>query len=158
MAGLTLTYTIEGQKQLSRTLLILADRVKDWSPAFRETASTLEQIFSDDVFETEGGAIEERWAALSPAYEAHKAKKYPGKGLLQATGAMRAGFTSLWRPDMAAVWNKVAYFKYHQSNAPRTKMPRRVMIKLAEAQKQIVVKIFHTYFQATVEASSHQYL
>lgn len=158
MAGLTLTVTVEGETQLSRTLMLMADRVKDWTPAFQETASTLKNIFSNDVFESEGAAIDEHWAALSPDYEARKAKRYPGKGLLQASGTMRNSFKSMYQSDMAQIWNTTDYFKYHQSNQARSKMPRRVMIKLAEAQREVVVKIFHTYFQNFVEASSHQYL
>jgi phage gpG-like protein len=152
--GFQLTWTIEGETQLSRRLVIMADRVKDWTPAFKETAYTLKEIFSGPVFDTEGAAIEEHWSPLSKAYALRKEKKHPGKGILEATGTMRSGFMTLWRPDMAQVWNKVEYFKYHQSNLPRRSgLPRRVIMKLAETQRQQVVKIFHTYFQHIVETT-----
>jgi len=141
-----LSFNIEGEQQLSRRLRIAADKIKDWTPAFQETAMTLKNIFSREVFESQGAIIEEQWSPLSKAYAYRKAKKYPGKGILEASGKMRAGFMTLYRPDIAQVWNEVEYFKYHQSNKPRTKLPRRVMIKLAEAQRQQVVKIFHKYF------------
>jgi phage gpG-like protein len=150
MAGLTLSFTIEGEKQLSRTLLMIADRVKDWTPAFEQAAMDLKTIFSTEVFETQGAVIEEHWQGLSPNYAAQKAKRYPGRGVLEASGTMRNSFMSLVRPDMLGIWNKAEYFKYHQSNRPRTKIPRRVMIKLANAQKELVVKIFHTYFQQAI--------
>lgn len=146
----SLSWEIEGEKQLSRNLLVLADRIKDWTPAFKETGITLKNIFEDDVFNTDGGVINENWAPLSKAYAYKKAKMYPGKGILEATGAMRNGFMTLWRPDMAMVWNKVEYFKYHQSNKPRNVLPRRVMIKLADQQRTQVVKIFHSYFHKMV--------
>ncbi len=151
--GLYISWTIEGDKQLSRQLLILASKVKDWSPAFQETALTLKNIFSDDVFKTEGAVIEEHWSPLKQAYAARKQKLYPGRGTLVATGTMKDGFLTLWRPDMAQVWNEVEYFKYHQSNQPRTKMPRRVMMKLANAQKEAVVRIFNTHFQEVIASS-----
>ena len=145
--GLQLSFNIEGEQQLSRNLLIMAERVKDWTPAFRETAEELKSIFENDVFTTQGAVIDEHWSPLKKGYALAKSKKYPGKGLLEATGTMRHGFMTLWRPDMAAVWNKVEYFKYHQSNQARSSnLPRRVMIKLANAQKVQVVKIFHSYF------------
>ena len=145
-----LSYTIEGDKQLSRRLLVMSEKIKDWTPAFAETAMTLRNIFSMDVFQSQGAIIEEHWSPLSKAYAMRKSKRYPGKGILEASGAMRAGFMTMYRSDMAQVWNEVDYFKYHQSNRPRTKLPRRVMMKLAEAQRQQVVKIFHNYFiQAT---------
>lgn len=145
-----ISWTIEGEKQISRNLLLLAGRVKDWTPAFAETAYELKNIFSGPVFDSEGGVIDEHWAPLSKAYAYRKAKKFPGKGILEATGKMRSGFLTLWRPDMAAVWNETEYFKYHQSNAPRAKLPRRVMMKLAAAQREMVVKIFHTHFSSVV--------
>lgn len=148
--GLQLTFTIEGQTQLSRELLIVASRVKDWTPAFAEAAEYLKDVFSNDVFDTEGAAIDERWDPLSKAYAYQKSKKFPGKGILEATGAMRNGFMTLWRPDMAAVWNKMEYFKYHQSNQARHVLPRRVMIKLANEQREQVVRVFNTYFQQVV--------
>ncbi len=144
-------WTIEGNKQLSRNLQILADRVKDWTPAFQKTAEYLKDVFSNEVFNTEGGAINEHWSPLTKAYALRKNTKYPGKGTLEATGNMRSGFMTLWRPDMAMVWNKVEYFKYHQSNLPRNKMPRRVMMKLGNLQKEEVVRIFNTHFSQVME-------
>lgn len=145
-----LTWSIEGEKQLSRNLLLLADRVKDWTPAFKDASEYLKDVFSGSVFDTEGASVDEHWSPLSKAYALKKAQKYPGKGILEATGNMRAGFMTLWRPDMAQVWNRVEYFKYHQSNAPRHVLPRRVMMKIANAQKEEVVRIFNTHFQEVV--------
>lgn len=150
--GFQLSYLIEGEIQLNRNLLILSERVKDWTPAFKQTAEMLKSVFESDVFQSEGAVIEERWSPLKKGYALQKAKKHPGKSVLEATGAMRGGFMTLWRPDMAAVWNKVEYFKYHQSNQPRSSnLPRRVMIKLANAQKVEVVRIFQKHFQQIVK-------
>lgn len=148
--GFNLTWTIEGETQLARRLLILAEKVDDWTPAFQDTADTLKNIFSGSVFSSEGATIDERWAPLSKAYALRKMRRYPGKGLLEATGKMRNSFQSMFNSMEAAVWNSVSYFKYHQSNQPRSTMPRRVMMKLAEAQKQQLVKIFNTYFRKVV--------
>lgn len=142
-----LSFSIEGEKQLSRRLRIVSDRVKDWTPAFKETSVQLKQVFAEDAFKTEGQAVGQVWSPLSRAYAERKAKLYPGKGLLEATGAMRKAFKTLWKADMAAVWNESEYFKYHQSRQPRKRLPRRAMMALAEKQKQMVVKIFHTYFK-----------
>lgn len=147
-----LSWTLEGEKQLSRKLLFLSDKVKDWSPAFKKTAEYLKDTFENDVFTSQGGAIDERWSPLKQAYAYQKQKKHPGKGILEATGAMRGGFMTLWRPDMAVVWNRVEYFKYHQSNQPRgSNLPRRVMMKLANRQREQVVRIFNSHFQEMVK-------
>lgn len=150
--GFYLSWEIEGDVQLSRNLQLLASRVKDWTPAFAETADVLKQVFSGDAFDTEGRAIGESWAPLSKAYAYRKQKMFPGKGILEATGKMRNGFLTLYRGDMAAVWNDVEYFKYHQSNKARAKLPRRAMMKLAQEQRRVVVRIFNTHFQSLVKA------
>lgn len=154
MSGFQLSWNIEGEQQLSRKLLILAEKLDDWTPAFKETAYTLKSLFSNDVFSSEGGAINEKWSPLSKAYAYKKAQKYPGKGLLVATGKMQNSFMTLYKSDMAAVWNEATYFKYHQSNKPRSKLPRRVMMKLAEAQKVQIVRIFNTYFQKAIKQTN----
>jgi phage gpG-like protein len=149
--GLGLSWEIEGEKQLSRNLEILAQKIKDWGPAFKETADNLKNIFAKDVFDTEGGAIQENWSPLKKAYALQKAKKYPGRGTLVATGKMRNSFMTLWRPDMAQVWNSAEYFKYHQSNKPRSKLPRRVMMKIGKDQRTMIVKVFQGYFRKVVK-------
>ena len=148
--GFYISFNIEGEQQISRRLGILAGRVSDWTPAFEATATTLVALFSGEVFETEGSVIDESWAPLSAKYAKQKSKKYAGKGLLEATGTMRNGFVSFADASSARVWNDVEYFKYHQSNQPRNKIPRRVMMKLADQQRETVVKIFQSYFQQII--------
>ena len=149
--ALAISWHIEGEAQLVRRLRGIEAGLKDWSPAFQQTARELKDIFSNDVFQSEGRAIGEQWQPLTPSYAAQKARKYPGKGILEASGHMRQSFKSLFKPDMAAVWNTASYFKYHQSNKPRSRLPRRAMMRLAEEQRQLVVKIFHTHFQAKMK-------
>lgn len=148
MSSLQLSWSIEGEQQLSRVLRGVGAGIKDWTPAFKETADELVSVFSNDVFASEGRKIGEKWDPLSPRYLAQKrADGYGGKGILERTGEMRKSFQKLFKADHAEVWNSAAYFQYHQSKAPRrSNLPRRVMMKLAENQKQLVVKIFHTYW------------
>ncbi len=139
-----LRFLIEGQVELSRVLGNIRAATQDWTPALSQSAEDLIEIFSYDVFETEGGAVDEVWAPLSAAYAYQKEKKYPGAGILEATGTMRQSFTSLIDSTSLTVGNASEYFKYHQSNAPRKKIPRRVMMKLTENMKETVVKNFQT--------------
>lgn len=144
--ALELSWQIEGKQELSRVLRGIGEGIKDWTPAFKETADQLAKIFANDVFDTEGGAIGERWQALKPKYLAQKtAAGYP-PDILVRTGKMKKSFKTLYKADHAEVWNAATYFKYHQSDKPRKVLPRRVMMKLGENQKQVVVKIFHTYW------------
>lgn len=146
-----LKWSIEGEQQLSRVLKNIGSEVKDWEPAFKEASEELKTIFANDVFETRGGEIGEKWPPLKPQYLARKAAGgFPTDPLVK-TGKMKNSFQNLYKADYAEVWNSVEYFKYHQSNKPRRVLPRRVMMKLGENQKQLVVKVFHTHWQKKVK-------
>lgn len=148
-----LRFSLQGDVQLSRKLLIAAEAVKDWTPAFEKSGEDLIEFFSYDVFETEGEALGEAWPFLSPKYAKQKEKKYPDKGILEATGTMRQSFMQLSSSTSLKIWNAAEYFKYHQSNEPRNKIPRRAMMKLTEDLRQIVVKNFQTLFLEKVGGS-----
>lgn len=145
--GIQLTWEIEGERQLSRILRAKGDSVKDWTPAFKTASEELKDLFSGEVFDSEGRAIQETWSPLSRAYAARKAQKYPGRGVLEATGRMRRSFNNLYQRDRAVIWNAMEYFKYHQSRQPRSRLPRRVMMKLGHQQRELVVKVFHTHLR-----------
>lgn len=142
-----LSWNIEGEQQLLRNLRGVKEAMGDWGPAFRKTAKELKDIFANDVFQTEGREIGERWKPLKPQYLAQKrAQGYPSTPLIK-TGKMKRAFKSMFDPNSATIWNAAQYFKYHQSNKPRSSnLPRRVMMKLGNDQKQMVVKIFHSHF------------
>jgi len=151
--ALQLNWEIEGVRQISRKLQTIEDQVKDWRPAFRRATSELKSIFSNDVFRTEGRAIRERWKPLKPQYLAQKRQRGFSGGTLVGTGRMKNSFQTIVKPDMGVVWNSIFYFRYHQSKAPRRKLPRRVMMKLANQQRELVVKIFHeTFFRKVSKA------
>ena len=137
-------FTIDGEIQLSRVLLGVSAAVKDWTPALTKSGEDLVEVFSYDAFETEGAVYGEPWEQLSPAYAKRKEKTFPGMGILEATGLMRDSFTQMIDPTSLTIGNASEYFKYHQSNQPRTKLPRRVMMMLTQALKETVVKNFQT--------------
>jgi hypothetical protein len=140
-----ISWTIEGDKQFSRRLRGLDTDLKDFTKPLKRIADSLIKTFSTDVFSTQGGAVQESWAALSPYTLATKARKgYPLVPLI-ATGAMQKGFRSIVSSDQAVISNIVDYFKYHQSNKPRSHLPRRVMMKLGFQQKELIQKEFQRF-------------
>ncbi len=146
-----ISWSIQGEKQLVRNIKQIGDEIKNWEPAFKQAAENLQKIFSDDVFRTEGGVIDEKWNPLKPRYLAQKLKDgYPGDTLVK-TGRMQNAFQYLVKSDYAEVWNSTQYFKYHQSSEPRKKLPRRVMMKLGSKQKEMIVKVFHLYWYRKVK-------
>lgn len=141
-----LSWSIEGEQQLARNLRGVKESMGDWTPAFRKTAKDLQAIFANDVFQTKGKAVDEDWPPLKPTYLAQKRKQGYSDEPLIKTGKMQKAFKSKFKPDSAKIWNAIQYSMYHQSNKPRSKLPRRVMMKLGNDQKELVVKIFHTHF------------
>ena len=143
--ALQLQWSIEGEQQLSRVMRGINGGFADLTKPFSESAKKLKSLYEGEVFSSRGAVIGERWERLSPYTVAQKARQgYPLDPLIR-TGAMRDSFKTLVTSDHAEITNTAEYFKYHQSNQPRTRIPRRVMMKLGENQKQLVVKEFQKY-------------
>lgn len=140
-----LQWTIEGEQQLSRKLLGLSMKSQDLSGPFKEAADKLVRVFSRDVFTSKGAVIGEKWERLSPRTVASKARRGQSADPLVATGRMKRSFKSLVSTNQAVIYNEAEYFKYHQSKEPRKRLPRRVMMKLHDPQKEMVVRIFQQH-------------
>lgn len=146
-----ISWQIEGDKQLSRRLRGITTELSDFTKPFQKSAQHLIGIYKRDVFQTRGAIINEKWARLSPATVAAKARSgFPIQPLVR-TGRMKRGFRSSVDSNSATIGNNATYFKYHQSNKPRRKIPRRVMMKIAASQREDVVRIFHTFIRKSMQ-------
>lgn len=96
-------------------------------------------------FESEGATFGNKWKGLTPGYQGQKQRKFGSQKILQATGAMRAAFVSKTTATVSTISNKAHYFKYHQSSAPRRKMPRRVMMEITRTQQAEILRFFTKY-------------
>jgi phage gpG-like protein len=141
-----ISWSIEGEQQLSRVLRGIELELQDFRVPLQNIANNLTKVFSEDVFQTQGGAIGVSWKPLSPVTLARKARLGQSSQPLVATGAMQASFGSTVGSHQAVIHNSSDYFKYHQSNRPRRKIPRRVMMKLGQHQKEEIVKEFQLAF------------
>ena len=128
------TITLEGEKQLSRRILKLADGVKDFRPELAKSATFLKDFFGGEVFDTRGQAIDEPWEMRRREYQ------WP---ILERSGKMRRSFKMKAEKLRAEVWNATSYFKFHQSRMPRHRLPRRVMMKMTDMLKDQVISFFH---------------
>lgn len=136
-----LSFNIEGEQQISRKLQGLRD--KDLTGAFNRIGRLLVDFYSNDVFSSEGAVIGEPWKS-GPSYH----------GLVR-TGAMRRSFDYRASSDRLEIFNNDTKFMYHQSNKPRTRLPRRVMLKLDNPRKQLVVKEVQREYIAELQGRSH---
>jgi len=121
-----LSFSLEGEQQLLRRISGLKD--KNLQPAFERIGRKLVEFYSGAVFSTQGAAIGASWPG-GPNYH----------GLVR-TGAMRSSFDYSATATRFELFNKTDYFMYHQSNKARHKLPRRVMLKLDNPRKMLVVK------------------
>lgn len=136
-----ITATIEGEKQLSAELLVASDHIKDWRVPLTQTGSDLLKVWQIN-FEGRGATFG-GWKPRKP--QVRKGARVDTWPLLEKTGAMRRSFYSKVGKDEVRLGNTAPYFKYHQSNQPRTRLPRRVMMQLDEQQRQVVIKRFQAW-------------
>lgn len=122
-----LSFNIEGEQQVSRKLHGLAN--KNLKRPFERVGRNLVEFYSSAVFDSQGSVIGEKWKG-GPQYH----------GLVRS-GTMRKNFKHRATAQSLEVYNPTEYFKYHQSNKSRkSNLPRRVMIKLDEPRRRMIVK------------------
>ncbi len=139
MVGITID--LQGEKLMSRALEMSALKIADFTAPLAASAAALQKSFQMN-FDEDGG-LYGGWAPRKPQMRAGaRIDTWP---LLQKTGAMRSSFYSDITPTMATLGNHAPYFKYHQSSAPRTRLPRRVMIGITNSDKVVIQKIFQQH-------------
>jgi len=152
--NLRLDFTIEGEKQMSRYLRGVSEEMKNWYPQFRSTGRLLLKTFQEN-FSTQGRTIGAPWQRLKDSTVREKVRLgYAGAGILQRTGRMKRNFRSRPERTQVMISNPTAYFPYHQSNKPRRKLPRRVMMLIDERRRQEITKIFQSAVQDKLKARS----
>jgi hypothetical protein len=113
--------------------------------------------FSNDVFATQGGALGVTWPTLATSTIKQKAKHFPqyqGTPLIR-TGKMKSmdSFKIEASPTEVKITNTAPYFKYHQSSAPRTKLPRRQVMGVNEQVRVIVREVVAADIKTKVEVA-----
>lgn len=146
MASFDLKIDIEGEKQIAARLFKINKRAENFKPAFESSKRLLLKTWQSN-FRSEGRELGEPWKALSPVTLLEKRRAgFGGKRILERTGAMRAGFVGFTNRDSLVLSNKTNYFKYHQSNKPRSSnLPRRVMMKIDQKRRNDILRIFRKH-------------
>jgi len=150
---LRFTYTVDGDVQLDRALSRFGDALKDFRPFFQELVASFKDI-TRKQFESEGRQGSGGWAPLSADYAAWKQLHYPGKPILQLTGAMLESMTGgsdhieEIAKDSLKVGTRDPKALYHQRGT--SKMPARPVIQLNDENKAAWMKMLqrHAYTAA----------
>ena len=133
---------ISGDKETIAKLGKLGQSFLNFQMAMRSIGRELPAYFGGQVFASQGGAIGERWDPLKQSTKNRKAKLYPGAQPLVATGTMQGSFEAEFPdPNSVVIGNSAPYFKYHQSKAARSKLPRRTMMSTSGDVKNIIAQI-----------------
>lgn len=149
-----LNISVEGDTLIARELRGWQLRAVSARPAFEKMADAFAQAETRQ-FDSEGGYGSGGWAPLSPSYAAWKAIHYPGKPILERTGALRRALTT--RPlgveriedefgefgVGGSLGSGVDYAVYHQQGTP--KMPARPPVAFPESVKREFVKILQVW-------------
>lgn len=138
---MSFTISMNGQDRVLDKFDKLKNDLENFEPILDEVG---EYIISktDETFASQGGAIQESWAPLTPQTLYQKQRLgFGGKGILERTGALRKGFFKEVQKFLVRVTNKMSYYKYHQLGGKT--LPQRVMLKSTENMKQDIVEIFN---------------
>jgi len=123
---------IQGEKQLAAGFVRVQRGISNFIQPLTESTSLLRRVI-DDNFDSEGSTLGRPWKKL--------ANPRSGK-ILQLTGNMRRSFIDKVSTSKAEISNKTNYFKFHQSNKARTKLPRRIMMRIDATRRNEIMRIF----------------
>jgi phage gpG-like protein len=141
---ITLNVSLEGEKQLSRRLMTIPNDIDNWKiPLFRIGGEVRGAI--DKNFSSRGALFGARWQPR---------KDNLPHPLLEKTTTMRRNFKQSLGPDYIEIFNPTPYFKYHQSNKPRRKIPRRVMMKIDDERKRFIQREFQKHINDALRKGS----
>ena len=133
------TIKIAGEDELSAKLSIASKAVGELTEEFLEVGKQMTDFFSTEPFLSQGGVYGERWAALADSTKKQKERKYPGRGVLVASGDMQNSFKYSATPVSVTIMNSSKLFAFHQLGT--TKMPQRVMMLLDDTRQKKVISI-----------------
>jgi phage gpG-like protein len=132
-------FTFLGEPQVDRRLEGFADRAQDMTKAW-EAIRERYRDYEEQWFASEGNG---EWSPLSPRYAKEKARRYPGKPILQREGEL---LESVTKPDIDVIEPSYAIFGtsdpvagYHQRGEGR--LPVRRVIDIDETERVEWAKI-----------------
>ena len=148
--------TIEGVEEVGQRISYIGSRIKDFTEPLKEIGEYMLKAFNKN-FTKQGSHFQQRWQDLAPSTIADKIRKgYDGQPPMVRTGKLRDNFrykigggllgALTGSKNQITLYNETPYFKYHQSNKPRTSnLPRRVMMATTERERKQIAQYFNKY-------------
>lgn len=136
----TIEVKVTGLKEVRRKMERLGSSIYDFKEEFDSIGRDVVAYYKGPGFASQGGVFGNKWQRLSVPYMRRKAKRYPGRPTLIATGAMQQGFEHTSTKQSTTITNSDKKFKFHQSTRPRKVIPRRQMMGVNQTIRQMVQK------------------
>jgi len=147
---LSIGFSIEGVGELVSDFVFIGKQLKNFSQPLKKSNSLLRRAI-DVNFKSEGTEFGEPWKPLSPVTLKQKSRlRFGQKQSLVRTGKMKRGFGSKLSTNNLEIFNPTSYFPFHQSNKPRKKLPRRIMLKIDEKRRNEILRQFTIFLNKTV--------
>jgi phage gpG-like protein len=142
-----INFRLAGDENLSRVLEGVSTKLKNFREPLQKSGTLLLkdiQINFDKEGEWVGG-----WQPLKPAtVQQRKRLGFGGEHpILHRTGAYKRSFRGQVSGTRLVIDSGVPYHKYHQSSAPRTKLPRRKTMFIREDSRREIVRYFQEYIK-----------
>jgi phage gpG-like protein len=145
-AGWSIEAKVFGEEIVNRRLLRFAAATVDASDAFRTIVGILRDA-TEQNFETRGMAGGSRWRDLSAKYAKRTGRRVDERILrltdrlyLSLVGGNSGDHVEEIGPTQMRWGSSVPYGVFHQSSAPRSKIPYRPPVRLSQRRRQEVVK------------------
>lgn len=136
--------TVTGVSKLRDKLTKLPESFFDLSIPMRAIGEWLVEDYSNMSFITRGSSVGTPWPNLKESTMREKDRlgfRATSNQPLVRTHTMQNNFHAMATPLSATVFNSTDYFKYHQSNEPRNKIPRRPMMAVTERHKALIMDL-----------------
>ena len=142
-----LNIVLDGDEKLARILLNEENKLTDFTEPLQKSSD----IILKDIrinFDSEGGLVG-GWTPLAQSTIRGRIRQgYGATPILVNTGKYKSSFKALLTKTRTTIdaWG-ITYHKFHQSMAPRTRLPRRQTLFLREETKKEIVRFFQEYMR-----------
>jgi hypothetical protein len=147
-APFRITVSLEGEVLIDRALSGIEARMADLRPAWGAVVAAFQKAVAK-AFATEGASTGAAWAPLAATTRSERKRLGfpPAHPILKRTGKLERALTIGEGAFVATTATSLRYqlseetdyFKYHQSNKPRTKLPRRAPVLLTGDDRTALV-------------------
>jgi phage gpG-like protein len=83
---------------------------------------------------SQGGVFDANWPRLSQKYAVYKAKKFPGRSIMERSGKLKDSWGYNASETGVDLGNNTKYWVYHQGGGKH--LPKRVLISINETNKK----------------------